>query len=318
MCLIVGVVAASAAATVLAYVWWLRRRRPAATVDATRDPVTGLYDPQVLDRVVAEAVGAARPLTAVVVDLGPVTVLTDPHRAAVLGEVGRQVARVDGVTHVLRTGDTQVTALVAADLRRATATGVTIVQLVGQYPVRLPDGRPVAVWARCGIATYRPGDHPAGLLERARTAGIPRPSSDGSWRCWFDAADLVALADHSTVAADHQRSNLEHATGARCPGGIEIVAHGGLVTAVSTGWPPLLADLGDPALVRTAYPVHTDPPPCPGRGRPVLAHIHLDLVALGAIHRAADWGGLLAVTVRGEQATFTLTRPTHPTGGQHG
>ena len=97
----------------------------------------------------------------------------------------------------------------------------------------------------------------------------------------------------------------------RCTGGFAITTFAGLVTAASTGWPPLPG----PDRVRTVLPVHTDPPPFPGVGARLVAHLHLNRVAVDAIHRAADWGGLLAVTVHGDQATFTLTRPTQ--GGHH-
>ncbi len=316
----VGVVVACAAATTLLSAWYLisRPRRSAAGAPGTTvDPATGLHDPRVLDRVIADAVTAGRPLSVIVVDLGPLPLLAGPHHRLVLSEVGRRVGGVDGVSHVLRTGDAQVTAVVPVDGHRAMAAGVAIARRVAAPPVGLPDGRLARVWVRCGIATHRAGESPAELLGRACAAAVRRPRADGWWRCWFDATDLVPLADHAAITPHHRRGGFEAAAGVRCPGGIAIASHGGLVTAVSTGWPPLLGDPHDAGQVRTAYPVHTDPPPLPGLGTHQVAHIHLDAAALDAVHRAADWGGVLAVTVHGPHATFTLTRPTTG-GGRHG
>lgn len=312
----VGVVVACAAATTVLCGWYLisRPRRPVAGPD-TVDPATGLHDPRVLHRVTADAVAAGRPLSVVVVNLGPVPLLAGPHCLLVLAEVGQRIGEIDAVSHVLATGDSQLAAVVPADRLRAQVAGVAIARRVGQHPVRLPSGWLAPVWLRCGIATHRPGETPDQLLGRARANAARRPREDGSWRCWFDATDLAPLADHATITPHHQQSDLEDAAGMRCPGGIAIASHGGLVTAVSTGQPPLLGDPHDPDQVRTAYPVYSEPPPLAGWVTQRIAHIHLDATAVDAIHRAADWGGVLAVTVHREQATFTLTRPT--TGGRH-
>ena len=129
------------------------------------------------------------------------------------------------------------------------------------------------------------------------------------WRCWFDAADIAPLADHAATSRHHRRTSAEDALIQDCPGGMEVIAEAGYVTAYSTGWPEPLRAAHNPDSVIYATATATEGLRVPARPHlPQVAHLHLDAGDVDTIHTAADWGGLVEVTVTGEDATFTVTR----------
>lgn len=141
--------------------------------------------------------------------------------------------------------------------------------------------------------------------QRPAAADTAVGSGTVPWRCWFDAAEITPLADHAITTPHHHRTDAEDALIQDCPGGLAVVADGGYVTAFSTGFPQPLRDPHNPDTVVHAAAMDSDEPPALGT---LAAHLHLDAEAIDAIHRAAGWGGLLEVTVTGQDATFTLTR----------
>lgn len=333
---------------VCGYITLLRRRLSAAMFDATHDPLTGLHNRRVLYPALATAIEKGRPVAVVIFDVDRFKTVNDryghPAGDTVLATLAHRLSALD-LGLLLRLGGDEFAAIMPGGSDHALAVAHIVWQTVAGAPFTLPDGQQITVWVSVGVAAHRPGIDSAGLLRhadaalaRAKTSGgvaawhpdtPPQsgrarrhpgdrrgttrwapPGSDPAqvWRCWFDAGDLAPLADHATITRHHMRTDGEDELVRDCPGGLAITADGDQVTACSTGWPPPLFDPYDPDRVRMAHATDTDPPP-DGPDEPVVAHMHLDPEAVDAIHTAADWGGLLEVTVVGDTAAFTLTRP---------
>ena len=321
-----------------------------ARYEASHDTLTGLDNRRPLPHTIATAIAAGRPFAIVMVDIDWFKDINDRygHHAGdtVLIDVAHRITATDGVTRVFRLGGDEFLALVPGDQEHVTAVAKAIWIAMASDDVPLPDGHRAGIQVSIGVATHRIGINSAELLRQADTAlaqakqihsvvqwrpGARIPSTVGrprrrqrdqhlpaeshgggrSWRCWFDAMDMLPLAYHAAAARHHQRTDGEHDLIQDCPGGLAIVADGGHITAHSTGWPAPLREAHDPGTVLYATAVDTETPPAtPGPHTETVAHIHLNAEAVEAIHRAANWGGLLEITVTAEQATFTLTRPT--------
>ncbi len=266
---------------------------------------------------------------------------------AILVQLARRLPDAgSGISHIIRLGGDEIVLLVEGDDDHAMAVGKDLWHLVAGQPFILPSGHPIEVAISVGVASYTVGTDPATLLRQADTAlanakpigtvmhwrpgasappTSPRPchrqrdltqvkpaAPDGipRWRCRFDAAMILPLAQHAATMRHHRRTRAEETLLQDCPGGIEIVVEDGYVTAYSSGWPALLRDPRDPhsivGVIATA--AHDAPGDFPDFSDP--AHIHLDQPAMDALQHAADWNGGIEVTVTGDHATFTLTRNT--------
>jgi diguanylate cyclase (GGDEF)-like protein len=334
------------------YIAVLRRRLTAARFDASHDPLTGVLNRRTLHESIESEIAGGRFFAAIFVDVDHFKSLNDRfgHDAgdAVLAELARRLIAVgDGVTHVFRLGGDEFVVLTRGSDDHAHVVGQHIWSRVSGDVFALPGGDQVTVSVSVGVAGHRFGIGPAHLLRQADTAlarakevrwvarwnhgaqvpvivprprirqrdrrpAAPHPVAEGPvpWRCRFNAAGIAPLAAHALRTSHHHRTDSEDRIGRECGGGLAIIADGGYVTAYSTGFPQPLHDRHDPATVVYSEAVDHDELDI---GCRLEAHLHLDERAVDAICHAAEQDGLVEMTVRGDNATFALTRRT----GQH-